>query len=249
MKKKDLFWGLLLVLAGVLIIVNRLGYFVEISVFEIVASIILVGIMIKSMIHVSFPGILFPAALLCILFADQWNLTELTPWPILLTALLGSIGLSLIFKQDSKWCSTHWYSNHDANCHHSSYHNEHQDDEHFDQVIDQPDGSQVNCFVSFGSTMKYINTDNFERANIKCSFGAMKVYFDNAIVSSGKAEIYLDISFSGVELYIPKTWNIVFGVDTTLAGISEKNRKVESNSPVVTLKGNISLSGVEIIYI
>ena len=77
----------------------------------------------------------------------------------------------------------------------------------------------------------------------------MKVYFDKAVVSSGHAEIFLDISFSGVELYIPKTWNVVYDVNTTLGGIDEKNSKTASDSPVVTIKGSISLSGVEIIYI
>lgn len=231
MKKKDIFWGLIFILAAILIVVNRLGFFTEISIFEIVVTIILIGIIIKSIIHVNFPGILFPIAFLCIIYAKEWNITNLTPWPVLLTALLGSIGLSMIFKKQNCWNHHH--------CH----------NEHFSEVIDQPDDNVVNCSVSFGSSMKYINTDNFEKANIKCSFGAMKIYFDNAIISSGYADIYLDVSFGGVELYIPRTWKIENEVNTSLGALDEKNRKIDSDSPVVTIRGNISFSGVEIIYI
>ena len=251
MKKKDVFWGLLFVLAAIFIIVDRLGYFPQIGVFKIVVTIALIMIMLKSVIHVRFSGILFPIALLCIIYADQWNITALTPGPVLVTALLASIGLSMMFKKDDYWRThAHWHQKdwrHDG-WHHKNWSKDNVE-EQFDKVINEPDGNVVNCVVSFGSSMKYINTDNFEKANIKCSFGAMKVYFDKAIVSSGHAEIYLDISFSGVELYIPKTWNVVYDVNTTLGGIDEKNRKTESDSPVVTIKGSISLSGVEIIYI
>ncbi|RDU21974.1 LiaF transmembrane domain-containing protein [Anaerosacchariphilus polymeriproducens] len=232
MKKKDIFWGLLLIIAAVLIIVNKLGFYTNISMFEVVATIILLGILIKSIIHISFPGILFPAAFLCIIYADEWNITQLTPWSVLLTALLGSIGLSMIFKK------------HRFYKHHCNFHKE-----NFSEVINHPDESEVNCSVSFSSSMKYINTDRFERANIKSSFGAMKVYFDNAVIQSQNAEIYLDVSFSGVELYIPKTWKVVNEVSASFGAVSEKNSKIVSDFPVVTIKGKVSFGGVEIIYI
>ena len=93
MKKKDIFWGLIFVFAAIFIIVDRLGYFPQIGIFKVVATIILISIMLKSLIHVRFSGILFPIALLCIIYADQWNITALTPGPVLVTALLASIGL------------------------------------------------------------------------------------------------------------------------------------------------------------
>lgn len=234
MKKKDLFWGLLFILAAVFIIVDKLGYFPQISAFKIVVTIILLAVMFKSIVRVKFAGILFPIAFICIIYAQQWNITAITPGPVLLTALLGSIGLSMIFKKNNYWYNHSW---------------SHHEEEHFSQVIDEPDGNVVNCSASFGSSMKYVNTDNLQKANIKCSFGAMKVYFDKAVVSSGYADIYLDVSFSGVELYMPKTWKVVYDVNTTLGGIDEKNRNTGADSSIVTLRGNVSFGGVEIIYI
>lgn len=236
MKKGNVFWGLLLVLACVLIVVNQLGLFIGIGIFEIVATIILIGMIVKSVVRISFPGILFPAALLCIIYADELNITELTPWPVLLVAILGSVGLNMIFKNGT--CGPWVHGPHGV--HHK---------EQFSEVINQPDGNVVNCTASFASSMKYINTDNLERANLKSSFGAMKVYFDNAIVSPNGATIYLDVSFSGMELYIPKNWNLVNKVNSSFGSVEEKNRRMESNSPVVVLEGNVSFGGVEIIYV
>lgn len=239
MKKRDIFWGVLLILAAIMIIVNRLGFFTQIGVFEIVATIVLIGIMIKSLVEVSFPGILFPAALLCIIYAEPLNITQLTPWPVLMTALLGSIGLSMIFKRHKYW-NHNW--NHEQYVHGGM-------NNHFSNVINQPDGNVVNCSVSFGSSMKYINATNFERANIKCSFGEMKIYFDNAIITSDRADIYVDVSFGSAQLYVPKTWKIVNEVNTSLGAMDVRNRGIDATSPVVTIRGNVSLGDVEVYYI
>lgn len=233
MKKKNILWGSLLILTAIFIFVNKLGYFEEISLIKIIFTAILIGLMVTSIIHVNFAGILFPAAFICIMFEEEWRITQLTPWPVLAIALLGSIGLSMIFK-----------NYHIPLCHYDRSKND-----GFNEVIEESDSNFVDCFVSFGSSIKYINSDNFERANIKCSFGAMKVYFDNANIISDKADIFLDVSFSGVELYIPKTWNVIKQSNTTFGAVEEKNRKLDLNGPKVTLRGTVSFSGVEIFYI
>lgn len=239
MKRRDLYWGFLFIIGAILIIVNQLGYFAGVSFLGIAATVILGGIMLDSLIHLNFGGVLFPAAFICMIFAEEWNITQLTPWPVLLTALLGTIGLSLIFKKNKRWNHPNWTK--------SKWNESH--GEHFESVIDEPDGAMVDCMVSFGSSIKYINTEKLERANISCSFGAMKVYFDNALIQKGQAVIQLDVSFSGVELYIPKSWNTVIQVNESLGAINEKNRKDASQVPVVMIKGNIKFGGVDIIYV
>lgn len=232
MKKKDVFWGLLFIVAAVLIIMNQFGFFVGISMFEIVASVILVGIIIKSIMYVNFWGILFPLAVICIIYAQEWNITDFTPWPALLTALLCSLGLSLIFKRPSFWTyHSHWDRGYSSN------------------VVNEKDDKTVYCSTSFGESMKYVNSDNFEKANVKCSFGSVKVYFDNALIPSGKADIYLDVSFGDAVLFIPKTWRIINDVHVFLGDMSEKNRNVGADSPVVTIHGNISFGDAQIFYV
>lgn len=77
---------------------------------------------------------------------------------------------------------------------------------------------------SFGASTKYINSDEFEFAQ-------------------------LDVSFAGVELYIPKTWNVINQIDVTFGGVDEKNKNQSAGVPTLTLMGDVSFSGVTIIYI
>lgn len=236
MKKNNFFWGLLFILAAVLILLNQFGFFAPIGMFEIVVTVLLVGIMVKSIFCLNFWGILFPLAFICIIHAETLNLKEFTPWPALLTAFLISLGLSLIFKRERFFVFHH--------------HHHHRDDDMFSKrIINEKDDSRVECSISFGESMKYVNTDNFESAHIRCSFGEIKVFFDNAQIPSGKADIYLDVSFGDAQLYIPKSWHVISKVNVFLGDMSEKNYNLGNDSPVVTIHGNISFGDAKIIYV
>ena len=232
MKKKDLFWGLMFIFAALLIILNQFGILAEgISIFEIVAAVVLVGIIIVSIRYINFWGILFPLAGLSIIFSDEWNLGEFTPMPALLIALFCSIGLSMIFRRPNFVFHTHWDNAFSSN------------------VINEQDDNVINCSTVFGESMKYVNSENFERANIKCSFGEIKVYFDNAQIPSGKAEIFVEVSFGEAQLFIPRTWKVINDMHVFLGDAGEKGRSTSADSPVVTIHGNVSFGDVEIIYV
>lgn len=235
MKFNNWFWGLFFLVAAVLVIANQLGYIVGINIFNLVATIFLIAIIIKSATCLNFAGILFPFALLGILYADILGIQNLVPWPILIAAFFGTIGLSLIFAKSIK---KNW----------NNYQKEFSNSEHFEEVIDTSDDTTVSCKVNFGSTIKYVNSQNFQKAFFDCSFGDMKVYFDNANVENEQAEIYLDVSFGGIELFVPKNWNLVDNINTSLAGIEYKNRPGTTNKNII-LKGKISFSGITIVYV
>lgn len=223
---KNLFWGLFFILSAVLVIISQLGV-TEINLIHLLITIFLVAILCKSLYRINFFGILFSIAFMGILYAEPLGITNLTPWPILGAALFASIGLSFLIHP-----KRHYY-------HHS---------EHFDEIVDKPDDSTIDFHVSYGSSIKYINNDNFKGGNIYCSFGAMKVYFDHAKLSKEGATVHLDVSFAGAELYVPKEWNVVNRINTTLGGVEEKNLH-NGTGPELVLIGNVSFAGVEIIYI
>lgn len=238
MKFKNWFWGLFFIIAAILVIVNQLGYLTGFNIFTLVASIFLIAIMLQSATHLNFAGILFPFAILGILFAEPLGIQNLVPWPILIAALFGTIGLSIIFSKSIK----KMHSNFEHTCHSSC------NKEHFEQIIDTPDESTVSCKVTFGSAIKYVNAQDFQKGFFECSFGAIKIYFDHANIVQQEAEIYLDVSFGGVELYIPKNWKIVDNLNTSLAGIDYEGRP-GSTDKIITLNGKISFSGVTVIYV
>lgn len=232
MKKERIFWGVLLVLGSVALIVNKLGYFTHINVFSILLTVFLLGIMVKSIFARSFAGILFPIAFICIIFDDKLGITEITPWTVLIAATLGSFGLSMIFYKGPK-------------CHH--YKHNWKYDEY--ETIDVEDEGHIKLHTSFGGSIKYINSEKFEQADLGCSFGSMKVYFDNAKLNNGRGIVRIDASFSGIELYIPKTWIVENRVNTSFAGVDEKNRNMGNSDNILTIVGNASFAGVEIVYI
>lgn len=232
MKKERIFWGVLFIVIGIFLIISKLGYFPNVNAFSLLLTVLLVVVIVKSIYHLNFAGILFPIAFICIIYDKQLGITSITPWTVLIAALLGSIGLSMIFHKHIEWCNTKYI---------------HEDYE-FDK-IDVEDEGHIRFKTSFGGSIKYINTNKFEQADFKCSFGALKVYFDNAVMSNNNAVVRLDASFSGVELYVPKSWKLDNKANVFLGAVDEKNRSNEVAANILTLVGDISFSGVEIIYI
>lgn len=231
--KNKIFWGLFFIVGGILIVINQLGYLPSISLLNLVLLIFLIPIMIKSIININFSGIFFPLAVIGILFAEPLGITALTPWPILIVALLLSLGLSLIFgpSRRMKGIMNHHHKGHATN------------------IENGEDDSEFESAVSFGETIKYVNSDDFKKAKLTASFGALSVYFDNAKLSKDGAEIYIDASFAGVELFIPKEWNVKCGITAFIGGVDEKYNRQTKEGPEVKIKGTVSFAGVEIHYI
>lgn len=234
MKKERVFWGFIFILAGIFLVVSKLGYFPGVNPFSLILTFFLVVIIGKSIVHLNFPGILFPIAFICIIYDKQLGITEITPWTVLIAAAFGSIGLSMLFHKHVKFI-------------HHVHHHDHKNYE-FEKIDVEDDGNVV-FKNSFGASIKYINTNKFEQADLECSFGALKVYFDNAVMSKDNAVVKINASFSGVELYIPKSWNVDIKTNSFLGDVSEKNRNGQVITNTLTLVGDISFAGVEIIYI
>lgn len=232
MKPRNIFWGIFFILAAVSIILNQLGLLVGVSLFNLIITILLISIIIKSIKYLNFSGIFIPLAIIGIQYADNLGIQDLTPWPLLGASIFLSIGLSFLIKP-------------------KHYHFEREHKHTFSEgesTCDTNDG-EVSIYTRFSESIKYINTNNLKNVNIDCSFGATKVYFDNAKIEGNEATITLKVDFAGVELYIPKDWNVIDHVNCVLGGIQEKNRKEKSGDKNLILEGKISFSGIEIIYI
>lgn len=233
MKKDNLFWGLFLIAAAVLILVAKLGAFPDMSIMKIFWTLVFVVALVNSLINLAFPGVFFSLAFLGIIYDNELGITAITPWTILFAALLLSIGVSLIYTPKKKKKKA-----------------EHREMEGSDFVVfDEEDGNQFDFSSSFVGSIKYVNSDNFESANIDAKFAGMKVYFDNAIIRNGHATVNLNVSFAGVELYVPKNWRIDNQMSASFGGVEEKNRNNGADGPILTLRGNVSLGGVTILYV
>lgn len=233
MRRERMFWGLFFIVGAMAVVVSKLGFLGEISLWTIFFTVFLAAALIKSIFYRSPWGILFSLAFLCILYAKPLGIAALTPWTVLGAALLGSIGCSMLFHPRKGY----WHSHREMNYGAETVEGE------------TVKGDTINLSTSFAGSVKYITSDDFKKANLNCSFGSMKVYFDNAIIQGGRAAVVFDASFCGIELFVPKQWTVDNLVSSSFGGIEEKNRNTSTGTPVLQLTGHISFGGVTIVYV
>lgn len=243
MKKRhsSTIWGIILIGIAVILILSQLGLLghMKVGLWTLLLTAFFAATFVKSIFSISFSGILFSIAFLCILYDEYLGITALTPWTVLVVALLGSIGLSMIFHPKRH---SHLFS-------HIS-HTDINEDEIFSEIIDETNGDTVECKNSFGACIKYINSENFVKGYVDTSFGGTKLYFDNASIHGEYAELKIHGSFCGIELFVPKTWIVTSQVDVMLAGITEKNPKMHvGGGSKLLLTGDLKFAGIEITYI
>lgn len=231
MRKERLFWGLTLIFGAIILIVSKLGFLPDIDILTVLLTIFFVVIIVKSTLKMEFGGILFPLAFLCIMYDSELGIEALTPWTVLLAALLGSIGLSMIFPKYN-------YSSINGRRNYGRF-----------QKVDIAENGYVRLENSFGTLIKYIETNMFIHADLKSSFGSMKIYLDKVIMQGEKATINIDALFSGVEIYVPKIWIVEDKTHAFFGGVDEKNKNDAITTNTLTITGSVSFSGVEIIYI
>ena len=231
-RRKEIFWGLLLILGAVLIMTSRTGFLHEIHLVRLILTIFLVGILVENLFQRSFGGILFTLAFLGIVYARELGILRLTPWPILAAALLGTIGLNMIFhkKREAKDPGFYWK---DAS-----------------KVIDMEEEGQVQCTVRFGETTKYIDSPVFRRADLESSFGSLGVYFDQAVPVNGNAQAVVNVSSGSMELYVPGSWKVVIDVDALFGGVDENGRyEPVDGGNTLFISGNVRFGGLEVHHI
>lgn len=236
-KKGKIFWGVFLILAAVFLIVGRMGFLKGVGLWTILFALFWVAVLIRGLVRLEFGLILFPIAFLCIIFDEQLGIEALTPWTVLAAALLGTIGLDMLFH---KWRRS---------IHHEKYFAASFTEGARPEGSPEGDEGPVFCRASFGSAVKYVSSEDFQYAFLECSFGGMKVYFDNAMIQGASATVELDVSFAGVELYVPKEWNVVNNARAWFGGIDEKGRNMSTGTPSLVLTGEVNFAGVTVHYI
>lgn len=232
MTRNKILWGIIFLLGAVALIAYQMEYFTEVNIFSIIVSIILLGVIVMSIFVLNFVGIFFPLAIIIIIYDDVLGLTTLTPWTVLIAALFGSIGCWLIFNKRliELQNKQNWNSS-------------------VDEIIEKDDEGHVKFQAVLGWSSNYVNTDKLEQVDLRCRFGGIEVYFDKAKLHNGKGIIRVDLSFGGMELYIPKEWTVENNVKVVLGAVEEKGIARGKPDNHINIIGNVSFGSVEIIYV
>lgn len=223
MNKKNIFWGLIILGGGILVLLFALGIGESSDLFRAIASMILAAIAISCLIKLYFvPGLMAPAAI-AYLWRDWLGISDVRLWHLLLGSALLGMGLSVIFWNKRRRHMESW----NTGCGHHVHVNISDNGESSEE-----NGEYVTVEATFSESVKYVRSENFKGANIHAKFGAAKVFFEGCTVSPEGAIIHLDVNFAGVEIYIPRTWNVdnqtraFFGAADGLSSPSGEGPKV-----------------------
>jgi predicted membrane protein len=238
MKTNKWFWGVFFICAAAAVILNALGYLASVSLFSIIFTIVLIPILVESALHRHFAGIFFPLAIMGILFSKPLHIEPLSPWPLLAAALFLSIAFSIMFRRKRFY---EFFKQH------KKYHDY---PGGFDENIEYVSDDEADCDASFSSCTKYIHCAALKKANLRCSFGALKVFFDNTQLDPGGATVNVDGSVGSIEMFIPKTWHVRSTVVASLGAVEERNKPTgDASGPLMVINGRVSIGSLVIIYV
>jgi len=236
-----LIWGTFLLLAAVLIIFNQVGGFANIGVGSIIAAVLSLAVIVQCVATAHFAPLPIPIAVLYVIFQQPLELPYIKIWALILASVLASMGINTLLPRERR--RNDCGKDNDfrrTNDRHSQARTE------VGNLDDNPTVS-----VNFGSVDRRLHADNLETARLNCNFGALKIFFDQARPCQSGAEVIINCSFGGIELFVPKHWRVIDKVSCALGGVSINkifNAPAE-NAPKLTLTGNVSLGGIDVRYI
>ncbi len=233
MKHNNWFWGIFFVLAAVFVIASQVTSFTHFGFVSILITVALAAMFVQSLVKLNYFGVFLSVALAYWIFQIPLHLYIISPWLLILAAVLLSSGFQMIFHKNSEY----------------KYAKRHGKEEY--RTIEDIDDNNPYAKVSFGSSSKYLHADSLKSGQFYCSFGALELYFDQVVLDPNGTEVYLDCSFGSIELFIPKTWRVVDKLHSSVGSVKDESRRGTpgADAPVLTLIGNISFGSVEIVYV
>lgn len=251
--RKNVFWGILFLLGACAVIAGQLGFLEGIGFWSILFSLVLAAVLIRGIVRRSWGMILFSIAFLCIVNERLLGIEKLTPWPLLGAALLGTIGLNLLFPRRSwKHINLHRIGmkngrpvSGDAD---GSASTDAGDSEYEIHIGD--DGAEsIRCEVNFHSCVKYLQSSALQHVHLENSFGSLAIYFTDSTLWQHRGGVDVEVSFGTTELYIPASWHVVCNVSSSFGGVNEHGRPALASEDVLTITGDVSFGSLEIHYI
>lgn len=233
MKHNNWFWGVFFVLAAVFVIASQVTSFAQLGFWSILAAVVLAAVFIQSLIYLNYFGVFLSLAVAYWIFQQPLHLFIISPWLLILSAILISIGFHIIFRKRSK---NQYVKRHESNEYHT---------------MEEIDDNNPHVKVSLGACSKYLHADNLKSGQFYCHLGALEVYFDQVQLDPGGVEIYLECNLGSINLYLPKSWRVINKLNSNLGEVKDVSRfsSQADNAPVLTITGNVSLGAVEIHYV
>lgn len=224
-KWSRLFWGVGLIAAAVFLVIDQLHLLpFTIGFWAIFWTVVFVASLITSVINKNLYGAIFSIAFLVIVYAKPLHISALSPWTILLVAILVSAGISLIFRNSFK--PTIIINGKKVNANWSDLINK---NFKADNVItDNSFGVDSDNVVISGKmteASRYIHSQNLKTVTIDSSMGDVSVYLDDAKAAGDEVIMNINTSMCDVDVYIPSDWQVENNMQNSLSDVDIDHSK------------------------
>ena len=268
-KKTGWFWGIFLVLAAAVIIASQVVGLVQIGFWSLLATVLLLAVLISSLLSLAFPGVTLSLGLLYLMYQPQMGWYPINGWILMLAALIGGIGLSIIvrpLRRKKHRPKITIDTNRppvppvpptpppapdapDAPPPPPVYE---ADQSGGGVVYVENDGDENIAYakVSMGAVSRYLRASAFQSGEFYVSMGSLDVYFDQVTLHPDGAQVYVECSVGSINLYIPRHWRVENHVRASIGAVEIEERiGAPQSGPVLRLTGRVSVGGMEIKYI
>ena len=234
--KRNWFWGIICILGAILIFGNLFGFLpFTFSLWKIIGTLICLSVIIDGIKERSFYSPLFGIVIIFYLFRKDLGFEDISFWLLMVGTWLLAWGLTSIFHPEKN----HIKVNKQIDINFG-------DDD--TENVEYSTNSIINITSSFGEKVQYIQTNDLQYVTIDSKFSGLKLYFDQATIQN-QATIEIDGNFTGIQLYVPKEWNVQSHVRAFFGGVDEKGQPSSSGYPTLNITGRVHFGGVEIHYI
>jgi hypothetical protein len=241
-----IFWAILILGGGVLLLLSALGIGVDSDPYKIVGSLLLLGVAVSSLVKLRYFFTVLPLAGMVYLWRDLLGFPDVQLWPLLGAGALLGIGLSVLFHKKSDF--------------HVRMHRHNDDDDDDDckdcgssdkdvkvETLDAGESASIDC--NFGEQTKYIHADNLKKVSLNVSFGEVKAYFDQCKVDPEGLTIQVNSSFCGISLMVPRTWAVENHISSFAAAVNDQGPETTPSEARVKLVGSLNFAEIKIIRV
>ena len=238
-------WGVGFIAAAIFLVVDQLNLLpVAIGFWSIFWTVIFTASLITSLFNKNLYGSIFSIAFLLIVYVKPLHIEVLSPWTILLVALLASIGLSLVFRKSFK--PTVIINGERVNANWSDLKNDHsfKADNVLNDTSFGVNSDNVVISEKMSDASRYVHSQNLKTITINSTMGDIDVYLDDARAAGDEVIVNINSSMSDIALYIPKDWQVVNNLQGGFGDVEIYYSKADGPKLILQGKQNMGDLGV-----
>lgn len=232
---KSIFWGTVLLLAAAAILLGKLGYLEGIGFWTILFGACLLSFLVKGIVGRKIGTVLFSLAFLIILNDEMLHLEAITPWPVLGAALLGTVGLKMLFPKLGRYRRSNLVRIGEGTGN--------------NMIEDYTgDGECVSYDNVFGESVKYVS-GVIRQVDVDNVFGVVQIYFTEAFLYGGTASVNVDNVFGSVEIYVPQAWKVELDTENIFGSSKQTGKSSINGENVIYVGGDVVFGHLEVISV